>query len=213
VGAIARVALPLGFRQPGFRCYLLQLRHQRGREGGVVWVAFSHDASLGWISSGFTHSPTAEFIGSTHGPLAFISQNLPTSLDDFGWMFALGGLGIALTLGIAMRIAGWGGFALNIMLWFSLFPPRATRSSTGSIWRLPSASCCWRSCMPGTGSASGAGGRHTRPPSSTSCQQAGNDAAEQAEQECPDHGCSSHGLGITSTLDRYGVRADVRRAD
>jgi hypothetical protein len=39
-------------------------------------------------------------------------------------MLDLGGLGIALTLGIAMRIAGWGGFALNIMLWFSRpFPP------------------------------------------------------------------------------------------
>jgi thiosulfate dehydrogenase [quinone] large subunit len=84
---------------------------------------FSYNASLGWISSGFTHSPTAAFIGSTHGPLAPIAQNLPTGVDDFGWMLALGGLGIALTLGIAMRIAGWGGFLLNIILWFSLFPP------------------------------------------------------------------------------------------
>jgi thiosulfate dehydrogenase (quinone) large subunit len=38
-------------------------------------------------------------------------------------MFAIGGLGIALTLGIAMRIAAWGGFILNILLWFSTFPP------------------------------------------------------------------------------------------
>ena len=28
-----------------------------------------------------------------------------------------------MTLGIAMRIAGWGGFALNILLWFSALPP------------------------------------------------------------------------------------------
>ena len=63
------------------------------------------------------------YVGSTHGPLAFIPQNLPTGLDDFGWMFAIGGLGIALTLGIAMRIAGWGGFALNMLIWFAGFPP------------------------------------------------------------------------------------------
>jgi hypothetical protein len=31
--------------------------------------------------------------------LAFIVQNLPQGLDDFGWMFAIGGLGIALTSG------------------------------------------------------------------------------------------------------------------
>jgi thiosulfate dehydrogenase [quinone] large subunit len=84
---------------------------------------FSYNPHLGWISSGFTHSPTAMYIGSTHGPLAFIPKDLPSGLDTFGWMFAIGGLGIALTFGIAMRIAGWGGFALNILLWFSTFPP------------------------------------------------------------------------------------------
>jgi thiosulfate dehydrogenase [quinone] large subunit len=38
-------------------------------------------------------------------------------------VFVIGGLGIALTLGLAMRIAGWGGFALNILIWFSGLPP------------------------------------------------------------------------------------------
>src|SRR5215813_11648802 len=36
---------------------------------------FSYDTSMGWITSGFAHSPTAAFVGSTHGPLAFIAQN------------------------------------------------------------------------------------------------------------------------------------------
>jgi thiosulfate dehydrogenase (quinone) large subunit len=84
---------------------------------------FSYDTSMGWITSGFTHSPTASFIGGAHGPLAFIPQNLPTGVDDFGWMFAIGGLGVALTFGICMRIAGIGGFLLNILIWFSSFPP------------------------------------------------------------------------------------------
>lgn len=85
---------------------------------------FSYDADKGWISSGFKHSPTEAYVDkNAHGPLAFIPQKLPVGVDDFGWIFALGGLGIALTFGLFSRIAGWGGFALNIMIWFSGFPP------------------------------------------------------------------------------------------
>jgi thiosulfate dehydrogenase [quinone] large subunit len=85
---------------------------------------FEVNTDDGWITSGFSHSPTEGYVdNNTHGPLAFIPQNLPVGLDDFGWMFAIGGLGIALTLGICSRIAGWGGFLLNIMIWFATFPP------------------------------------------------------------------------------------------
>jgi thiosulfate dehydrogenase [quinone] large subunit len=43
----------------------------------------------GWITSAFEHSPTEGYIdNNSHGPLAFIPQNLPVGLDDFGWMFA-----------------------------------------------------------------------------------------------------------------------------
>jgi thiosulfate dehydrogenase (quinone) large subunit len=85
---------------------------------------FSYDASKGWISSGFSHSPTEAFVSKNlDGPLAFIPQKLPTGLVDFLWIFALAGLGIGLTLGIASNIAGWGGFALNVIIWFSTFPP------------------------------------------------------------------------------------------
>jgi len=84
---------------------------------------FSYDADNGWISSGFEHSPTGPYVDKTHGPLSWIPKDLPTGLDDLGWMFALGGLGLALTFGFCMRIAGWGGFLLNILIWFSTFPP------------------------------------------------------------------------------------------
>jgi thiosulfate dehydrogenase [quinone] large subunit len=86
---------------------------------------FAYNANKGWITSGFSHSPTGQYVGNTHGPLAFIPKNLPTGLDDVGWMLAIGGLGIALTLGVFMNIAGVGGFLLNILLWFSTFPPNS----------------------------------------------------------------------------------------
>ena len=85
---------------------------------------FEYEPDEGWITSGFSHSPTEGYVdNNTHGPLAFIPQNLPTGLVDFMWIFALAGLGIGLTFGIFANIAGWGGFLLNIMIWLSTWPP------------------------------------------------------------------------------------------
>src|SRR5262245_26720383 len=42
---------------------------------------FSFDADNGWITSGFSHSPTEGYVeNNTHGPLAPIVQNLPVGL-------------------------------------------------------------------------------------------------------------------------------------
>ena len=84
---------------------------------------FDFDADNGWITSGFSHSPTDGYVDNAHGPTAWVVQELPTGVDDFGWIFAIGGLGIALTLGICSRIAGVGGFLLNMIIWFAAFPP------------------------------------------------------------------------------------------
>lgn len=85
---------------------------------------FSYDASAGWISSGFKHSPSEAYLTKNmHGPIGTVLGDLPTGVTDFGWIFALGGLGIALTFGLFSRIAGWGGLALNLIIWFGAFPP------------------------------------------------------------------------------------------
>lgn len=84
---------------------------------------FSYDADNGWITSGFEHSPTGGYVDKAHGPTAWIVQDLPTGVDDLGWIFAIGGLGIALTFGLFSRIAGWGGMLLNLIIWFAGFPP------------------------------------------------------------------------------------------
>jgi thiosulfate dehydrogenase [quinone] large subunit len=94
-----------------------------GTKTTYEWT-FGYDSSKGWVSSGFDYSPTEAFIDNNlHGPLAEIPQKLPTGVDDFMWMFALGGLGIGLTLGIGSNLAGWGGFGLNMLVWLSTFPP------------------------------------------------------------------------------------------
>jgi thiosulfate dehydrogenase [quinone] large subunit len=120
VASLLRISIGLlylwGFASQAFG---IGFTNKAGTAGG--WF-FSLDGSKGWITSGFTHSASDAFVSSAHGPLAFVPQHLPTGVDDFLWLFALGGLGIALTLGICMRIAGWGGFALNMLLWLSTMP-------------------------------------------------------------------------------------------
>ena len=134
-GAIAAAILRLGigfvylwgFISQGFGLgYTNQIVNQSAPSPTEVqyhWD-FNYDADNGWITSGFKHSPTEGYVdNNTHGPLAPVVQNLPTGLVDFMWIFAIGGLGIALMLGICSRIAGWGGLILNLMIWFSVFPP------------------------------------------------------------------------------------------
>jgi thiosulfate dehydrogenase [quinone] large subunit len=126
VAALLRITLGLvylwAFVSQGFGITYTNSTTSSTGEVSYGWH-FDVDADAGWISSGFTHSPTGPYVDKTHGPLSFIPKDLPTGLDDLGWMFAIGGLGVALTLGICMGIAGWGGFLLNILLWFSSFPP------------------------------------------------------------------------------------------
>jgi thiosulfate dehydrogenase [quinone] large subunit len=85
---------------------------------------FSYQPDRGFISSGFSASPTEGYLrANSRGPLAVIPESLPPKANDLLWIFAVGGLGIALTLGIFSKAAGWGGLALNILMWFSAFPP------------------------------------------------------------------------------------------
>ena len=131
VAAILRIGIGLiylwGFISAGFGVhYTNQVVDNDAPAAQQVQYHWSFDVEPddGWITSGFSKSPTEGYVdNNTHGPLAFIPQNLPVGLDDFGWMFAMGGLGLALTFGFCSRIAGWGGFILNVMIWFSTFPP------------------------------------------------------------------------------------------
>ncbi len=91
---------------------------------GDTWH-FSFSTDAGWITSGFKTSPTEGYIGSAAGGWLndTLLDGLPTGIEDTLWIFAMGGLGLALTLGIFSRIAGWGGLALNLIVWFATFPP------------------------------------------------------------------------------------------
>jgi thiosulfate dehydrogenase [quinone] large subunit len=75
-----------------------------------------------WIAGG---SPTYGFLAfGTAGPLAPLYQNLAGNpIIDALFMFGLFGLGVALLLGIGMRIASVGGPLLMLLMWSAHLPP------------------------------------------------------------------------------------------
>jgi thiosulfate dehydrogenase [quinone] large subunit len=75
-----------------------------------------------WINSGH---PTYGFLmHAAKGPLkGFYNGIAGTAWADWLFMLALAGLGIALILGIGMRIAAVAGTILCVMMWSTVLPP------------------------------------------------------------------------------------------
>ena len=83
---------------------------------------YATPASKGWVDGG---DPTAGFLGKgTSGPLADFYQSL---VGDWWvtplFMVGLAGIGLALTLGIGMRIAAVTGALLYLLMWSANLPP------------------------------------------------------------------------------------------
>lgn len=74
-----------------------------------------------WINGG---SPTSGFLThGTGGPFGSLFQSMSGSiLVDGLFMFGLAGLGIALILGIGMRIAAYAGSLLLLLIWAAGLP-------------------------------------------------------------------------------------------
>lgn len=75
-----------------------------------------------WINGG---SPTDGFLAhAPKGPLAgFYNDIAGAAWADWLFMIGLAGIGVALILGIAMRIAAIAGVALLVMMWSAVLPP------------------------------------------------------------------------------------------
>jgi len=75
-----------------------------------------------WLAGG---SPTSGYLGyATSGPLSGFYQGLAgNAAVDALFMIALLAVGVALLLGVGMKIAGYSGAVLMIMLWSTNLPP------------------------------------------------------------------------------------------
>jgi thiosulfate dehydrogenase [quinone] large subunit len=79
-------------------------------------------AARAWIDGG---SPTAGFLKNTpEGPFADFYKDLAgAAWADWLFMLGLAGIGTALILGIAMRIAAVAGALLMVLMWTAVLPP------------------------------------------------------------------------------------------
>jgi thiosulfate dehydrogenase [quinone] large subunit len=88
----------------------------------LLGLGYSTSSESAWINGG---SPTTGFLSyATAGPLAGFYQDLAgNTAVDVLFMLALLGIGVALILGIGMRIAAIAGGALMLLMWSSRLPP------------------------------------------------------------------------------------------
>ncbi|SDC24983.1 thiosulfate dehydrogenase [quinone] large subunit [Sanguibacter gelidistatuariae] len=121
------------------------IRHQAHAQGALRYVGALIRISLGWIFLwafldklfGLGHDtasdaawingghPTAGFLkGGTSGPLADFYQGLAgQAWVDWVFMIGLLGIGLALLLGIGMRLAAIAGAIMLVLMWSAVLPP------------------------------------------------------------------------------------------
>jgi thiosulfate dehydrogenase [quinone] large subunit len=84
-------------------------------------LGFATPDGKGWIDGG---SPTKGFLSGAEGPFAGIYHDLAgTAFANWAFMLGLLGIGLALALGIGMRIATTAGAVLYVMMWSVALPP------------------------------------------------------------------------------------------
>jgi thiosulfate dehydrogenase [quinone] large subunit len=83
-------------------------------------LGVSTPAARAWLSGG---SPTTGFLKGVEGPFASFFNGLSGSAVA-DWLFMLGllGIGVALLLGVAMKLAGWSGALLMVLMWAASLP-------------------------------------------------------------------------------------------
>jgi len=89
---------------------------------------YATESSSAWIHGG---SPTKGFLSYVAvGPLqGFFNHIAGTWYADWGFMLGLLGIGIAMILGVGMRIAAVSGAVLMALMWLAEFPPAQHMSS------------------------------------------------------------------------------------
>jgi len=119
IPAVIRLSLGWTFLWP-FLDKTFALGHETGVNPETGAVDYFGPAA--WIHGG---SPTKGFLSfATEGPFAGSYQSLAGN-PVLDWIFMLGllGIGLALLLGVGMRIAAGSGALLLIMMWSAALPP------------------------------------------------------------------------------------------
>ena len=86
----------------------------------LLGLGFATPAERAWINGG---SPTTGFLSNVDGMFASLFNNLAGNVW-VDWLFMLGllGVGVGLTLGIAVRISAVAGSAMLFLMWLAALP-------------------------------------------------------------------------------------------
>ncbi|SOD62743.1 thiosulfate dehydrogenase [quinone] large subunit [Streptomyces zhaozhouensis] len=96
----------------------------------ALGLGYSTPSENAWVRGG---SPAEGYLSSvTVGPLESVFQSWAgAALVDWLYMAGMGGLGVALVLGIGLRVTAIAGPLLMLTLWLSMYPP-ARHASDGT---------------------------------------------------------------------------------
>jgi thiosulfate dehydrogenase [quinone] large subunit len=87
----------------------------------VFGLGIATTSAKAWINGG---SPTKGFLSSAKGPFAgFYHSIAGTGPVNVLFMAALLAVGVALILGVGMRLAAAGGALLTVLMWTAVLPP------------------------------------------------------------------------------------------
>lgn len=83
-------------------------------------LGYATPAARSWLNGG---SPTTGFLSHVDGPFASFFNGL-AGQGWADWLFMLGllGIGLALVLGVAVRLASWSGVVLLVLMWAASLP-------------------------------------------------------------------------------------------
>lgn len=80
-------------------------------------LGYATPADAAWLTTG--NSPTAGYLGHVDGPLGGFFGGLASPVADVLFVAGMAGTGIALLLGIGLRIAAAAGALIMTLLWLS----------------------------------------------------------------------------------------------
>lgn len=93
-------------------------------------LTFSTPPERAWIRGG---TPAQGFLSHVEGPFAGLFHAIANPFAD--WLFQIGllGIGLAVILGIGLRVAAVSGALLMFFMWLAEFPPALSGSGTNPL--------------------------------------------------------------------------------
>lgn len=99
----------------------------------VLGLGYATPSAGAWVHGGSPTTGFLKFAVNPNGPLASLFKAL-AGQGWVDWLFMLGllGIGVALLLGIGMRIAAWTGGPLLLMMYLAEWPLHVTAPATSN---------------------------------------------------------------------------------